>query len=113
MLLLINLGVGEKKVEYQIDAFYPIEDPQFLHVMGALLGPPVVRGNRYEALLNGDRIFPAMLAAIRAAEYSVAFETYIYWSGDIGQRLRRCAGRAGARRHQGARAARLGRDRAA
>lgn len=85
VLLLVNLGIGENKVEYQIDAFYPIEDPQFLHVMGALLGPPVVRGNRFEALLNGDRIFPAMLAAIRAAEYSVAFETYIYWSGDIGQ----------------------------
>jgi len=85
VLLLINLGVGENKVEYQIDAFYAIDDPQFLHVMGALLGPPVVRGNRYEALLNGERIFPSMLAAIRGAERSVTFETYIYWSGDIGQ----------------------------
>ena len=85
VLLLTNLGIGEKKVEYRIDAFYAIEDPQFLHVMGALLGPPVVGGNRYEVLLNGDRIFPAMLAAIRGAECSVTFETYIYWSGLIGQ----------------------------
>ena len=84
-LLLLNLGVGEEKVAYRIDAFYPVEDPQFVHVMGALLGPPVVPGNRYTALVNGDRIFPAMLDAIRGAERSVAFETYIYWSGGIGQ----------------------------
>ncbi len=85
VLLVINLGVGEKKVEYQIDAFYPVEDPQFVHVMGVLLGPPVVPGNRYRALLNGDEIFPAMLEGIRGAQHSVTFETYIYWSGDIGQ----------------------------
>ena len=84
VLLIVNLAIGEKKVEYQVDAFYPVEDPQFVHVMGALLGPPVVPGNRYEALVNGDRIFEAMLAAIRAAEHSITFETYIYWSGRIG-----------------------------
>ena len=84
VLLIVNLAIGEKKVEYQIDAFYPVEDPQFVHVMGALLGPPVVPGNRYEALVNGDRIFEAMLTAIGAAEHSITFETYIYWSGRIG-----------------------------
>jgi cardiolipin synthase A/B len=36
-------------------------------------------------LVNGDRIFPAMLAAIRAAKSSITFETYIYWSGAIGR----------------------------
>ena len=85
VLLAINLGVGEKKVEYRIDSFYPLEDPQFVHVMGVLLGPPVVPGNRYEALVNGDRIFPSMLDAIRGARHSVDFETYIYWSGAIGR----------------------------
>ena len=85
VFVLVNLGIGEKKVEYQIEAFHPVEDPQFVHVMGALLGPPVVPGNRYEVLLNGDAIFPAMLHAIRGAEHSIAFETYIYWSGAIGR----------------------------
>ena len=85
VVLVLNLGIMEDRVEYEIDAFYPVEDPQFLHVMGALLGPPVVPGNRYTALLNGDAIFPAMLAAIRDAEQTIAFETYIYWSGDIGR----------------------------
>ena len=87
VVLLLNLGIAQNRVEYKIDAFYPVEDPQFLHVMGTLLGPPVVPGNRYAALLNGDAIFPAMLEAIRAAEKTIALETYIYWSGDIGHRF--------------------------
>jgi cardiolipin synthase len=35
-------------------------------------------------LLNGDEIFPAMLDAIRGAKRTITFETYIYWSGRIG-----------------------------
>ena len=38
-----------------------------------------------ETLLNGDEIFPAMLGAIRAAKFTITFETYIYWSGEIGK----------------------------
>jgi cardiolipin synthase len=39
------------------------------------------------ALQNGAEIFPAMLAAIRSAQHSVTFETYIYWSGEIGREM--------------------------
>jgi cardiolipin synthase len=53
--------------------------------MGVLLGPPVLNGNRYRVLVNGEQIFPAMLKAIRAARQTIAFETYIYWSGAIGK----------------------------
>jgi cardiolipin synthase len=52
--------------------------------MGMLLGPDIVRGNRVTALMNGDEIFPAMLEAIRGAKNTVLFETFIYWSGEIG-----------------------------
>jgi cardiolipin synthase len=53
--------------------------------MGVMLGPSITRGNRITALQNGDQIFPAMLEAIRAAQKTITFETYIYWSGDIGE----------------------------
>ncbi len=53
--------------------------------MGVLLGPALVSGNRIETLLNGNEIFPAMLKAIREAEKTITFETYIYWSGVIGK----------------------------
>jgi cardiolipin synthase A/B len=35
------------------------------------------------SLQNGRAIFPAMLAAIRGVQRTMAFETYIYWSGDV------------------------------
>jgi cardiolipin synthase A/B len=53
--------------------------------MSHLLGPPLVAGNRVQCLINGDQIFPAMLAAIRSATTTITFETYIFWSGEIGR----------------------------
>ena len=70
-----------------IEHRYDVSDPAFLRSMGILLGPPLAPGNRIDTLLNGDEIFPAMLAAIRSAKKSVDFETYIYWSGDIGKKF--------------------------
>jgi cardiolipin synthase A/B len=83
-LLIVNFSVGEKHVEHEIEHLYPVDDPQFLRSMGMLLGPAIVQGNRVSELINGDRIFPAMLEAIRSARESVLFETFIYWSGDVG-----------------------------
>jgi cardiolipin synthase len=63
--------------------------------MGVLLGPAIVGGNRVTALQNGDEIFPAMLEAIRGATQTISFETYIYWSGEIGREFAEAlAGRA-------------------
>ena len=38
-------------------------------------------------LRNGDRIFPAMLAAVDGAQRSVDLMTYVYWKGEIAQRF--------------------------
>ena len=80
-------GRGEKEIRYEMTHRFAVEDPQFLRSMGQLLGPAIVPGNRVTALQNGDQIFPAMLGAIRSAQRSIVFETYIYWSGDIGQKF--------------------------
>jgi len=84
-LVVVNAGSGEKKIQQRIEHLYGVEAPEFLHVMGVLLGPPVVTGNRAQVLVNGDRIFPSMLEAIRGARRTIDFETYIYWSGTIGK----------------------------
>ena len=76
---------GEKKIERQLQRLYSIEDVQFRRSMGVLLGPAIVEGNKIEVLLNGDQIFPSMLEAIKKAEQSITFETYIYWSETIGK----------------------------
>ncbi|NMM06478.1 MAG: cardiolipin synthase B [Polaromonas sp.] len=85
VLIAVNFSSGEKKVERELPRLYSTQDPQFLRAMGALLGPGIVGGNLVQELLNGDQIFPPMLAAIRGAQRSITFETYIYWSGDIGR----------------------------
>lgn len=79
--------MGTKRVNYKIESQYTITDPQFLRSMGQLLGPEILAGNRITAFHNGDQIFPAMIAAIRSAQQSICLETYIYWSGEIGQQV--------------------------
>jgi len=85
VLVALNLASRQRSVERRIEHRYGVEDPQFARAMGSLLGPALVGGNRITPLRNGDRIFPAMLEAIRAARSTINFETYIYWSGDIGR----------------------------
>jgi len=87
VLLALNFTAGEKKLQHQIARLYNSADPQFERAMGLLLGPGLLGGNEVVELLNGDQIFPPMLQAIRAARTSITFETYIYWSGDIGRQF--------------------------
>jgi cardiolipin synthase len=87
ILVIANLSSGEKKIEHKIERLYASDDPQFLRSMGLLLGPPVISGNRFEMLLNGDHIFPSMLEGIRSARQTITFETFIYWSGEIGEQI--------------------------
>jgi cardiolipin synthase len=82
-----NLSHREKRIGKRIKRLYSAADPDFARAMGVLLGPAIVDGNRFEVLLNGDQIFPAMLAAIRQARKSITFESYIYWSGTVGSKF--------------------------
>ncbi|MEO8022993.1 phospholipase D-like domain-containing protein [Polaromonas sp.] len=86
-LLALNFTAGEKKIEQQLPRLYGSADPQFMRAMGGLLGPGISAGNKVTELLNGDQIFPSMLQAIHRASRSITFETYIYWSGDIGKQF--------------------------
>ena len=84
-ILALNFAAPEKRIQQTITHRYGVSDPQFRHELGVLLGPPILDGNRVTNLENGEQIFPAMLEAIRSARQSITFETYIYWSGEIGR----------------------------
>ncbi|MCC8536072.1 phosphatidylserine/phosphatidylglycerophosphate/cardiolipin synthase family protein [Xanthomonas axonopodis pv. poinsettiicola] len=84
-LLLLNFATPEKKLQHIPKHLYDVADPQFKREMSVLLGPAILPGNRIDVLNNGHEIFPAMLAAIRSAQHTITFETYIYWSGEIGR----------------------------
>jgi cardiolipin synthase A/B len=85
LVLAQNFKSSEKALERKIEHRYAVSDPQFRREMSVMLGPAIVGGNQVTALQNGNEIFPAMLLAIRSAQTSVTFETFIYWSGAVGR----------------------------
>ena len=101
-LVVVNLGVAERRITTKIEHLYRVDNPQFIRSMGMLLGPAIVPGNRVKELINGDQIFPAMLESIREARRTILFETFIYWAGDIGAEMARALAeraRAGVKVH--------------
>jgi cardiolipin synthase A/B len=87
VLIAFNLVGGERRIEKKLPRLYDVDDAEFKRALGSLLGPPLVGGNQVDVLVNGREIFPAMLEAIAAARETIGFETFIYWSGDIGERF--------------------------
>ena len=85
LLLWQNFMPPERVLERRAGHRYVVSDPQFRREMSVLLGPTIMRGSKVTALQNGNEIFPAMLHAIRSAQTSITFETFIYWSGHIGE----------------------------
>ncbi len=52
-----------------------------------VIGVPATEGNLVDVLVNGDRIFPAMLEAIGEARRTIDLLTFVYWRGGIGTRF--------------------------
>lgn len=61
----------------------PPSRDDFRRASESLTGHVATDGNSAELLINGDRIFPPILEAIRGAEHSIHLETYVYWRGEI------------------------------
>jgi cardiolipin synthase A/B len=72
-----------KRINQEVAPLYSAASPEFRQSSGALLGGNFVPGNSIVTLVNGDQIFPAILKAIRGAQRSIDFETYVFWDGDI------------------------------
>ena len=64
-----------------------VGDPAFLRSVEAHTLSEVVGGNRVDVLLNGDEIFPAMLAAIRGARATITLANFEYEAGDVSREM--------------------------
>jgi cardiolipin synthase A/B len=64
-----------------------VGEPAFVRAIEAHTLSGLVDGNRVDVLLNGDEIFPAMLAAIRSARTTITFANYVYETGDIAREM--------------------------
>lgn len=82
-LIAFNLKSTGKRIDHAIKPIGDLEDKHVKKSIGELLGPPLLSGNKITHLKNGVEIFPAMLEAIKLAEKTITFETFIYWSGNI------------------------------
>ena len=102
VLLIANLSLGDKQIEQRVETLYAVSDAQFRRNMNVMFGPPLAAGNRARALVNGDAFFADMLKSIRGAQQTITFESYIWWSGEIGAEFTRALierARAGVKVH--------------
>ena len=89
VLLIANLSLGDKHIEQRVETLYSTADAQFRRNMNVMFGPALVEANRTQALVDGERFFADMLKSIRGAQKSITFESYIWWSGEIGAEFTR------------------------
>ncbi|MEX0619214.1 MAG: phospholipase D-like domain-containing protein [Pseudohongiellaceae bacterium] len=82
-ILVLNYVNFSPRINRPLDTDFSVNEPLFIRTLESLLGPGFTEGNSVTPLRNGDEIFPAMLSAIRQAEYTINFETFVYWTGSI------------------------------
>jgi len=74
-------------IPYHIEAPIDGTSDHFIHVLESTCHTTLERRNRIEIFTNGDRFYPAMLAAIRGARETINFECYIFKKGTIGEQF--------------------------
>jgi cardiolipin synthase len=63
------------------------EPDRLKHAVEAGVGVTFRGGHKVDVLCNGVEIFPSMLEAIRSAESTIDFVTFVYWTGDVARRF--------------------------
>jgi len=74
-------------IPYHIEAEIDARSDHFIHVLESTCQTRLEAGNKVEIFTNGDRFYPAMLDAIRAAKETINMECYIFKKGEIGDRF--------------------------
>ena len=74
-------------IPYHIEADIDARSDHFIHVLESTCQTHLEAGNKVEIFTNGDRFYPAMLDAIRAAKETINMECYIFKKGEIGDRF--------------------------
>ena len=77
------LAIAQDQETVELRSAISAEDPAAAEYLAALVAADLVDGNTYDVLVNGDRVFPAMLQAIEAARERISFETYVYDEGRV------------------------------
>src|SRR5215203_729175 len=85
LFLIIWSTQRERESHVRVPDFRSFE--QALPSIANLTGAPILAGNSAEVLQNGDGFFPPLFDDIAQAKESIHFETYVWWKGEICDRL--------------------------
>lgn len=86
VVAIVCLAVGAGCARVQPHVSLPalkLGEPSFFPTLEAYAGAPIVGGNTVEILLNGEHIFPAVLAGIRSAQRTITYAQYYYAEGPV------------------------------
>ncbi|HSG38370.1 MAG TPA: phospholipase D-like domain-containing protein, partial [Thermoanaerobaculia bacterium] len=87
LFLLLLLWSMQRERESHVRVPDLADFEQALPSVASLTGSPIVAGNRVQVLQNGDGFFPVLFDDIAAARQTIHLETYVWWEGEICQRL--------------------------
>jgi cardiolipin synthase A/B len=91
VIILVFIGIGlviaQDQETLRVRAPLGAADPGFPDYLATLLGDSLTTGDAVIVHTNGDKAYPAMLAAIDAAASRIAFETYIFDVGQVAERF--------------------------
>lgn len=87
----LEFGPEELRVHLPVEARHL---SMLASVVGRVVSHPLLPGNRIQPLVNGDEAYPAMLAAIRRAEKTISFVSYIFDRDEAGLAFARTLGEA-------------------
>ncbi len=83
IIIAVGLVIAQDQETLRIRSSIGLDDDRFPDYLARLVGHPLTSGDDYTVHTNGDKAFPAMLAAITSARQRVSFESYIYQDGDV------------------------------
>jgi len=81
------LAMGRRPRRFTLENRFEVGSKKFLEGVSGLLNVPLQSGGTAKLLNNGDEIFPAILDALRAAERTINFMTYIWEKGEISDQV--------------------------
>jgi len=87
LFLLALLWSIERERESHVRVPRVVSFAQALPSIANLTGTPILAGNAVQVLQNGDGFFPPLFADIAKAKESIHLETYVWWRGEICERL--------------------------